>query len=128
MKNIVVCSLLIFYSVTLCGQETTANKSPSKQNYLQKSKRQRTTAWILLSTGITMIAVAAPGDVSFDILPVLVIGGGASVLGSIPIFIAAGRNKRKAMNISTSLELQRYHNYTMNKAVQFPTLTLNLNF
>ena len=125
-----VCTLLIFITSAVFSQQTTSEKPLTKQDYLQKSKSQRTAAWILLGAGTTMIAIAAPGNVSFDILPVLAIGGGAAVLGSIPLFIAAGRNKRKAMTISSYIELQ--HNsavtYRGLTAVSFPALALKLRF
>lgn len=54
----------------------------------------------MLGTGGALLAIAAPGKVSFDILPVLVIGGGGLVIGSIPLFLASGKNKRRAMSMA----------------------------
>jgi len=38
---------------------------------MTKSKNQKTGAFILLGVGITMITIAAPREVTFDVLPTL---------------------------------------------------------
>ncbi len=81
--------------------------------YLQKSKNQKTAAWILLSGGIVCAGIGIAIGVS-QINNILIsafeennsndgtgalflfIAGSAMTLGSIPLFIAAGKNKRKA--------------------------------
>lgn len=100
MKKMISLAMLLAVVVTSFSQQTESSPVLTKQDYLQKSKSQRTSAFILLGTGAALLAVAAPGNVSFDILPILVIGGGAAIIGSIPLFIAAGKNKRRAMSLS----------------------------
>lgn len=100
MKKMISLAMLLAVVVTSFSQQTEPSPVLTKQDYLQKSKSQRTSAFILLGTGAALLAVAAPGNVSFDILPILVIGGGAAIVGSIPLFIAAGKNKRRAMSLS----------------------------
>lgn len=100
MKKMISLAMLLAVVVTSFSQQTESSPVLTKQDYLQKSKSQRTSAFILLGTGAALLAVAAPGNVSFDILPILVIGGGAAIVGSIPLFIAAGKNKRRAMSLS----------------------------
>ena len=78
---------------------------------LKRSKRQKTTAWILLGTGAGVsIAGAIIGSNSisnsadqWDIFPRGTLAGGGMILGgitaiitSVPFFIASGRNKRNA--------------------------------
>ena len=104
MKNSIVIILLLILSAASFGQQTNSSPSLTKQDYLQKSKNQKTAAWILLGAGATCLAIAAPGNVSLDIVPVLVIGGGGMVVGSIPLFIASGKNKKKAMSVSFNNE------------------------
>ncbi|WP_430935801.1 hypothetical protein [Saccharicrinis sp. 156] len=127
MKKLFVCFLLLIGSFTLVAQTPTL-QSPTKQDYLRKSRGQKVTAWILVGAGASMIAYVSPGQVSLDVLPFFAIGGAASVLGSIPLFVAAGRNKRKAFSMSTSLGLNHYHNFPANKIVTSPTLTIRLRF
>ena len=89
---------------------------------LQKSKKQKTAAWVLLGggaglaiAGMSIISKDASNDLSADLTtiftlgfvapekqkhsaagPILAIAGSAAMLGSIPLFISAGKNKRKA--------------------------------
>ena len=69
-----------------------------------KAKKQKTAAWILLGTGAGLatagFAIGSSSD-SFEDNKLtsgalLVIAGGAAAVGSIPLFIASGSNKRKA--------------------------------
>ena len=88
---------------------------PDKQYYLAKSKNQKTIAWVLLGGGVAMTSIGIilarnkiahekdPITALLDIAGVNTIGyyvlssfGVAATLGSIPLFIASARNKRKA--------------------------------
>ena len=100
MKKILLFIMLLIMSVAAFSQETKPSPTLTKQEYIQKSKNQKTTAFILLGVGATAIAIAAPGNVSLDLLPVLVIVGGVAAIVSIPLFIASARNKRKGMSLS----------------------------
>lgn len=91
-------------SVPLFSQQTNPSPALTKQDYLQKSKGQKAAAWICFGSGAALFAIAAPGNVSFNILPALVISGGGLVIGSIPLFIASGKNKRKSMKISFKIQ------------------------
>ena len=110
--------LSFIYIVCLCAtlqtnaqmSDTTSNVNLHKvdaNSLLQKSKKQKTTAWILLGGGAcifatTVIITLSDGFLSlFDLKKdnnrgVLLAAGGAVMLGSIPFFIASGNNKRKA--------------------------------
>ena len=117
-------------------QQTDANQSLTRQDYLKKSKNQKTAAWILLGGGFALAVGASILDVSSDWskseTPYLVAisAGCASMLGSIPLFIAAGRNKRKGMNASTYFQI-RQNPLPTNTGLTLhstPTLSLKLNF
>jgi len=101
-------------SVHIFGQPTTPVVNT---DYLQKSKNQKTAAWIMLIGGTVAttigfgVAVSGGLDCAFGDLrcgkdqtltDVLAISGSAAMLGSVPLFIAAGRNKKKAMSVSLS--------------------------
>lgn len=96
-------------------RDTTLNKNNHKVDadfLLQKSKKQKTAAWIMLGggtiTGLVGSLVAARGlfdflmlqpddaDKKIGLAGILIITGGAAMFGSIPFFIASGKNKRKA--------------------------------
>jgi hypothetical protein len=100
------------------------------------AKKQKTAAWIMLGGGAAVAIGSAILDVSSDWTtsetPYLV-GislGCASMLGNIPLFIASGRNKRKAMNASTYFQM-RQSPVPTNTGIALrstPTLSLKLNF
>jgi len=127
--------LLLMTASSFC-QQTDANQSLTRQDYLKKSKNQKTAAWILLGGGFALAVGASILDVSSDWskseTPYLVAisAGCASMLGSIPLFIAAGRNKRKGMNASTYFQI-RQNPLPTNTGLTLhstPTLSLKLNF
>ena len=78
----------------------------SKEYYLHKSKNQRTIAWVMFIGGTafflagTYIALDNLYGEPTTAAPVLFWTGTASMLGSIPFFISAGKNKRKAASIT----------------------------
>lgn len=114
-------------SATSFSQQTSPSPGLTKQDYLQKSKNQKTTAFILLGVGAAAIAIAAPGNVSLDVLPVFVIVGGVATIVSIPLFIASARNKRKDMSLSfkneTAPQIQKRSFVYQN----VPSLTLKIS-
>ena len=95
-------------------RDTTLNLSTHKvdaTSLLQKSKNQKTTAWILLGGGAGLATAGYiidrnagkknPGVLvepssETTTAAVLLIAGGAAIVGSVTLFIASGKNKRKA--------------------------------
>jgi hypothetical protein len=78
--------------------------------YLQKSKNQKTAAWIMLGGGIALSVVGIVGvsanynlfeeTSTEDTYAAITLIGTGLALGSIPLFIASGRNHRKAATLS----------------------------
>jgi hypothetical protein len=120
MKGIITCTILLLVGASLFGQSTKTRESLNRQDYLGKSKKQKKTAWILLAGGaaFTTTAFLIPEGEQKEFNPVCLcythendgisaaffITGGLSMLGSIPFFIASGRNKRKALSLSFKYE------------------------
>ncbi len=92
----------------------------AKDYFLKRSKNQKTAAWIMLIGGTVTTAVGAAvsvsggldrafGDPSADknqtLADILSYTGSAAMLGSIPLFIAAGKNKKKGMSLSVGGQL-----------------------
>ena len=78
-----------------------------REYYLEKSKRQKTTAWVLLGSGIALIGsgiviAAHQREVEHSAVAVVLVSGPGLVtsLVSIPFFIAGGSSKRKSMTIN----------------------------
>jgi hypothetical protein len=130
MKKLVVSFSFLLVISASYSQENSPARTLTEQDYLQKSKSQKTAAWILLGAGATMIAIVAPGDISLDIVPVLAVGGTAAVIGSIPFFIAAGKNKRRAMTMTAELNIQQTPVilYTAVSKRSHPGISVKLNF
>ncbi len=103
------------------------NTPLTKSDYLQKSKTQKTGGFILLGVAATCAAIAAPGNIDFDFLPVLAIGGLASAIISIPLFISAKKNKKRAMSM-TLIDKRDIHSpiiSLMHKPI--PSLSISLS-
>ena len=127
--------MLLMMANSFC-QQANPSQPLTKNDYLQKSKNQKTAAWVLLGGGLALAVGGAVLDVSSDWsgseTPYLVAitAGCASMLGSIPLFISSAKNKRKAMNASSYFEIRQdpvlTHTGLTFHAV--PTLSLKLNF
>jgi hypothetical protein len=114
MKKIIPLFLLLAFSNVSFCQQTNPAPTLTKQDYLKNSKNQKTTAWIMAGGGASLIIIAAAtttvedygnyifgGDESgFNNGATLFTIGGLSMLGSIPFFIASGKNNRRAMSVS----------------------------
>ena len=119
MKKIIISTVLLAFATTSFCQQTVQKPTMASTDYLQKSKKQKKTATILLAVGAGLIvtAVVIPrGELTYDgicigaycsdkykndgIRAAFGISGIASMLGSIPFFIASGKNKRRAASVS----------------------------
>ena len=136
MKKVTICTMLLIFSATSFSQQTNPATTFSKQDYLKKSKRQKTAAWILLGggavvgfVGLTQLNFAGSdnGEVNNTPGAVLFFTGVASVITSIPIFSAAKRNRNKAMSMSFKNQSfpQLQNNKFAYKAI--PSLTLKIS-
>ncbi len=82
----------------------------TREDYLRKSKSQKVLALGLLIGGFgTAIAGAAISDTyASDASTWLIVGGGALVVGSIPLFSSSAKNRRKADELSLAITSQHY--------------------
>lgn len=125
----------------LCFEKTSAqqlsNNAPFKQtDYLEKSKKQKKIARILMIGGAAVMLtsfVIPKGDLVEDGICVgpycddkykndnlkggLFIGGGIAAIASIPFFIASSRNRKKAASLGLRIE----------KIKLFPSQNLSVN-
>ncbi len=111
--------ILLLIEVTLFSQQNTPFPSLTKQDYLLKSKHKKIAAWSLLGGGVVFGSIGAiiaakevipimvnpffsqaPDEKNLNTGAVLILIGSASVLASIPFFIASSKNKRIASSIS----------------------------
>ena len=143
MKMIIISIIMLTASLVSSSQQTVPSAVLTKQDYLKKSRTQNTTAWFLLSGGFVLLSVSSgisakeigtdisnifSGEVRKSTNTVEILGytGLASMLGSIPLFIAAHKNKMKAMSLSLKNETvpQLQKGGFVNQSV--PSLTLQI--
>lgn len=129
MNKATLTAVFIIFSLTCFSQETKPVNPPlTKQEYMKKSKTNKIAAWILLGVGATCFAIVAPGNTDFDNLGTIVVIGGISVLTSIPLFIAAAKNKKRALNASAFFKIQKIPALPNMAYANMPALSVRLNF
>lgn len=124
MKKILIVSLTIMYAATaFCQQNKNHFPYEPQTDYLQKSKKQKTIAWLFIGGGAALVvagAVIPKGErdgfdyltwsdtyKNDDLKAGLIVGGALVMGGSIPFFIAAHRNKKKAMAASAFVDMEK---------------------
>jgi len=115
MKKSIVFIVALTATCSSFSQQTQLDtvKHGTKDYYLQKSKRQKTGAWVLLIGGTALMGtgllIADSKNATFDQAGTGAIMFGIGFLadlGSIPLFIASSKNKKRAMKASVSLKIQ----------------------
>ena len=112
---------MLVVSTASFSQQTIEAPPVIQNDYLKKSKNQKTTAWIMLGSGAVLVTGAilweyslalssvwaAPESDDINSGPdVLSLVGTASMIGSILFFIAAGKNKKKARAASVFIDFK----------------------
>lgn len=127
MKKFICCGLLLLQATFLFSQ-TKSSAPLTRDEYLMKSKSQRIGGFILLGAGSLALISVSGGNTDLGTLGVIVVAGTASILASIPLLIAAARNKRKAKTAAVSFKMET--NPVLQASVisthYYPALTLKL--
>lgn len=149
MKKIFVLPLLLVFATASFSQQTVHKQNLKQTDYLQKSKKQKKVAWILLGGGagliITSLIIPQGEPTGYQIDPIsggfyeghkndgikgaFILAGGLSMLGSIPFFIASGKNKRRATRASVFINMEKSPvlQTTMISNQSFPALGLRIS-
>jgi hypothetical protein len=124
MKKIFMAVWLLAVAAVSFGQQNSSPKYEFTQtDYLKKSKKQKTIAWLFIGGGAALVvagAVIPKGEKdgydiwtwsdsykNDDLKFGLITAGVLTMGGSIPFFIASGRNKRKAMAGSAFIDMEK---------------------
>jgi hypothetical protein len=122
MIKITIFAILFVVSATSFCQQIDPNGLSMRDHYQKKSKNQKTAAWFLLGGGTAMVVAArivAQNQIENDpfgtVLFAKNLGGSAALfaggicaaLGSIPLFVASARNKKKAAEVSLNLKIEK---------------------
>ena len=113
MKVLFICLVLLVTTSSAYSQyDSTRTPVMTKQDYLKKSKNQKTAAWLLLAGGGTLIALGAK-DVDDELggsdrsrSNALVITGLAVTSVSVTLFIASARNKKKGEAMAFNFKME----------------------
>ena len=123
MKKIIVSLTVITIALNCFSQQVDSLQSV-RMDYLKKSKNQKTTAWVLLGGGVAlsvtgMVMYSNAYKKAVDENPfylgtnanptgaVIATVGILSSIGSIPLFIASGKNKKRALVVSTGFKMEK---------------------
>jgi len=114
MKKTIICTVMMAFAICAVGQQDNSKPPMTSQEYLAKSKDQKTTAWVLLGLGVacigTSILIASEPDYFLDSditgFAITFLGGSILTLTSIPVFISSGNNKRRGMNALTYIKIE----------------------
>jgi len=112
----------------------------TKMDYLKKSKNQRITGFVLLGSGaaLDIIGLATiPKNVNlFNPDPSveqkansagwLLIAGTATMLASVPFFVSAQVNKKKAVSITIHTQQIQQLNKSSLHSIDYPALTMSI--
>ena len=124
MKPLLLLCLAIHVCIILPAQRVDSIAIKPSTDYLKKSKKQKTAAWVLLGGG-TLLATIGAGIGVADATEVVLTGlftgeeaqtssvgpalsliGLTAMVGSIPLFVAARKNKKKATAASLSFKME----------------------
>jgi hypothetical protein len=119
MSTLLSSMLLLLSTVTTFNEPSDSLQQKDYDYYIQRSKSQKSAATVLLVTGViigTVTLLVAVGTALGDGLTTIVTLGTtqpehhsytiplllsvAAIVGAVPLYIAASRNKRKATAIS----------------------------
>ncbi len=141
MRVLLLAILLFSSQLAFTQTDSTAPSSSNLKNeYLEKSRKQQGWAWGLLiggaiASGTGMVIGFSQLNESFfeqsdesEFAAVLFIVGAASMLGSIPLFIASNKNKRLAESAGVSFDLEKWQGPRLSSAQQrnFPAIKIRI--
>ncbi len=149
MKPVISLALLLAFAATSFGQQLPASGSAlTKSDYLRKSKKQNKTGLIFLTAGAGLIItsfIVPRGELVYDGICIgsycsdkykndglksgFFISGVVSALGSIPFFIASGKNRKRANATSVFIDIEKVpmFQYATRKSQSFPVVGLRLS-
>ncbi|MBC7875012.1 MAG: hypothetical protein H7Y01_13500 [Ferruginibacter sp.] len=146
MKKHLLLMLSLAFALCSSAQQTGPATTTQKTGYLKKSKSQKTAAWILLGGGglLATAGLAVGMNEAVDQLSTLFTGeeqkssntgavlfytGLASMAGSIPLFIASSKNKKKANSISASFKMETLPSIRENSIVKtgYPAIVVKFS-
>lgn len=129
MKTVILCMMLLIMYVKGFNQQPMLDRSLSQQHYLDKSKAQKTTALILVGSGV-VLEVAGIIAYQHGNAVIFLLGAGLlSQVASIPFFISSAINKSRSRKASLAFELDDFPNIhsSVKSFRAIPSISFKLN-
>ncbi|MEO8111770.1 MAG: hypothetical protein ABI594_17115 [Ginsengibacter sp.] len=134
MKKIIL-SLLLSLFITISFGQAITNQKDSRDYFLKKAKSQRTVAWILLGGGTACFFGGAAISLNvygfsdkLHFWDYVWITGFAADIASIPFFLSAHHNKKRAARIAfTDQKVQRWPQKNSTGFITQPAFTIRIN-
>ena len=139
LKEIGLTTIFFIFCTISFAQKMTGKPTLGKQEYLEKSRNQKQTAWILLGGGALAVAAGTAIFVeNFDIWSdnngtvlagsALAAGGGVAMVGSIFMFSAAKNNHERAMEMGFKMEKNNWMSLSGNRFTNpaYPSMVVRL--
>jgi len=110
MKKIITCIALLIVANSIYSQQNNPSPTLTKKDYLQKSKNQKTAAWLFTGGGMVITGLGISyeddngGKSGNSGKTVLIVTGLTAVAVGITLFIAATENKKRAESLSFKME------------------------
>jgi hypothetical protein len=110
MKKIIICIALLVMANSIYSQQTEPTVTLTKKDYLQKSKNQKTTAWLFMGSGLGLTILGLTSDNQNSGKTdntgkiVALVSGIAAISVGTTFFITSANNKRKAESMSFRME------------------------
>ena len=132
MKQVLIStSLLLIILNNSFSQSTQDNTTAIQNDYLKKSKNQKTAAWILVGVGSLSTLLGTiqvnPDYGGNNNSTFLLVGGLVTLGASVPLFIASARNRKKAMSLTFKNETTQQIQNSGIVNQNIPSLNLKLN-
>lgn len=117
MKKIILITFLFALATASFAQQAVPKHSITQADYLKKSKRQKTWAWVSTGVGastllLTLFADAlstavtlGQGKATGTTAPYLI--GAACVTTGVVLFVASGKNRKKANAVSAFINMEK---------------------
>ena len=130
--------LIVFGAFAQITKSNTTIHVLTKEDYLKKSKTQKTVGWVLLSggTGLVIIGGAISSNqveddpigeaITVNAGDVIAGIGALAMLSSIPFFVAASNNKLKGVSLSLKNEMTPKIQNSSLVYQPLPSLTLKI--
>ncbi len=146
MKKIIALILLTAFCTGIFSQQRTEpNRKITKTDYLRKSRTQNIIGWVMVGCGVVCLVVPTPPPPSSDVgnslldIPhslgktantISYTAGALLIGGSIPVFISAHKNKKKAIEMGIIIKAESTTVFVNNDILMnaFPSAGIRIVF